>query len=523
MYPTSQAFKDAGYASTRNATARVMFDISDVSAVADVIDNTVTTEHANLSQKAQVINKKRIASYNLATLEQDRFRLDGTFSFPDALPANNGETGYVSNALCGADGVFSPARTIAITFGGLHSSAGITVTFDQFNNEYATDFNISTYNAANALIKSVDVTGNTLALYPLFGPFDNYKKIIVTINKWSVGNRRARVLEVDFGYVRLYTDNEIIRLNMVEEMDMTSGALPSPEFRFSVDNSDRVFNILNPAGYVKYLQQRQEVVAEIGFEVAPNIFEFVPVGRYLLSEWASEEGSLLASFTARTNLDLMANYFMESLVPSTATLAQVAILVFNYCGIKNFSIDPALNSVMTSGLVKKTDCRTIIQMVAIAGCCNIFVTRDNVITLKRVAFSAPAAGLDFDNMYTEPKIELEGVVKRVDVNYWTTLETSGTSTVTAAGVDSGEVLKLEENTLINSSAAALTVANWILAQRQYRAKYSANWRGDPSYELGDVISIENSYGSSMTAMITKTEIDYEGYLQARTEAKGAVN
>jgi len=162
-------------------------------------------------------------------------------------------------------------------------------------------------------------------------------------------------------------------------------------------------------------------------------------------------------------------------------------------------------------------------MIAIAGRCNIYVTRDNVITLKQVSLGSDVDRVDFDNVYNEPKIELERVVKQVDVTYWTDLDTSAISSVAASGVDIGDVLKLDGNTLINNSTVAEDVADWIIAQKQYRAKYSINWRGNPAHELADVIAIENTYGADMNAMITKTELIYEGYLQARTEAKGAVN
>ncbi|OMF35259.1 hypothetical protein BK133_11160 [Paenibacillus sp. FSL H8-0548] len=523
MYPVSQDFKDAIYAPTMQTTGRVTFNISDVTAAGDVNGITTTTEQASISSKAQINNDIRTSSHNLATLEQDRFKLDGSFSFPDAAVANNGEVGFVSSALCGADGVFSVPQVITITFGSPHTSAGLTVAFDQRNDECATDFTASAYDASNALIQTVNVTGNTLALCALFGRLEGYKKIVLTITKWSAGNRRARVLEVDFGFLATYDDEKLISFNIMEDMDMTSGSLPSPEFRFTVDNFNRAFNILNPDGYVKYLQQRQEVIAEIGLVLPNGAVEYVPLGKYLLWDWTSDEGSFTASFSARTNLDLMANFFTENTSPSPQTLAQVATTIFNYCGISNYHLDSALSGIVTNTLVKNTDCRTIIQMIAIAGCCNLYVTRDNVITLKQVSLGTPVDRVDFDNIYSEPKIELERVVKQVDVTYWTDLETSVVATVTASGVDIGDVLKLEGNTLINTSAQASSVAAWIMDQKQYRAKYSINWRGNPAMELADVIAIENTYGGDMTAMITKTELTYRGYLEGRTESRGGVN
>ena len=84
-------------------------------------------------------------------------------------------------------------------------------------------------------------------------------------------------------------------------------------------------------------------------------------------------------------------------------------------------------------------------------------------------------------------------------------------------------MKLDSNTLINDSTRASAVGKWILAQKNYRAIYTANWRGNQAHELNDVVAIGNSYGSNMNARITKTELKYEGYVQATTEARGVSN
>lgn len=523
MYATSQVYKDHVYAASRSISGKVTFDISDVTAVGDVTSITTSAEATAISDKSQLADNNRNKTYQLATLETNRFKLDGSFSFADdTTPANNGERGYVSSALCAADGTFAIPPTITIIFGGTHSSAGLTITFDFLGGEYATDFTMTVYDAADVVIQTIAVTGNTGIQYVYIGQLNNYKKIIVNISKWSVGDRRARVIEVDFGVVKVYTDDNLISLGLIEEMDMITSQLPSPEFKFSVDNSDRVFNILNPTGFYNYLTQKQKVIAELGVDVGGGVYEYVQLGNYLLWEWTSDEGSLTASFTSRTNIDLMTNFDYEQLTAVSKSLYQLAVDVFAICGITNYSIDTALQSITTNSMAKKTNCKNILQMITLAGTANIFVTRNNVITIKTISMGAAADTITFDNIYNEPQVELEKIVKQINVTYWTDLNTSAIVSVTDPNVTSGDTLKLENNTLINSSARATAVANWILAQKAYRAKYSVNWRGNPAHELVDIISIENSFGPNKTAFITKNNLDYRGYLTAKTEAKGAI-
>jgi hypothetical protein len=520
MYNTSDRYKEAVYAPARTAKARVTFDISDVTAAGDVTSIT-TTSQAVLSNKAQLINKNR-EQYNFASFEPDRFKLDGSFMFADENIANNGELGFVSDILSGADGSFATPPALTFQFGSNHSSMGLTITFDPNANEYATDFTMTAYDVNNNVIDSVSVTGNDKAQVTPIGQLYQYRKITVVIHKWCKPQRRARVAEVDFGVVRVYKDNNLIKASLIEEFDIITSTIPSPEFKFTVDNANREFNILNPAGFYKFLQERQQVIPEVGIDTG-GLIEYIPLGNYLLTEWVSDEGSLTATFTARTNLDLMSGFDYENLIEkSSYNLYQMAVEIFNLCGISNYYLDLGLQNISTKGLVENANCRDVLQMIAIAGCANIYVTRDNTITVKicTETLGNSQDEIDMDNMYSEPQIELDKVVKSVLVTYYSDLDTKQTVGVDNIGITKGDVLKVETNTLINNEAHAVNVANWILRQRNYRAKYSINWRGNPAHELNDIALIDNTYGTPKKAIITKNSIEYQGYLSAKTEARG---
>lgn len=525
MYPpVSENYKAAVYAPERTAKARVTFDISDVTAAEDV--NTInTTAESLISDKKQLINKNREQSYNLETCEPDRFKLDGSFCFADDNISNNGEIGFVSDNLCGDDGSFAVYPEVTFNFNNNHSSMGLTITFDVLNNEYASDFNVTAYDSNNAIITSVDITGNTLVQAVPIGQLYNYRKVVVLIKKWSTPYRRARICEVDFGVVRVYQDNNLIKMSLTEDMDLTGSSLPTPEFKFTVDNVNREFNILNPQGFYKFLQQRQQVIPEIGIEAAGTT-EYVQLGNYLLMEWQSDEGAITASFTARTILETMSSFDYENLAAkSNYSLYQMAIDIFEICGITDYQIDDSLKSLYTLGLIKKTSCRSVLQMIAIAACANVYITRTNTIVIKLSPLNMEASidTITMDNMYDEPQITLDNIVKSVSVSYYSDLDNKSDSVVNNGDVTSGDALSLEDNTLINTSEQATNVANWILRQKNYRAIYTINWRGNPAHEINDVTNIENSYGQDKSAIIVKNEIDYQGYLSAKTEARGSTD
>jgi hypothetical protein len=219
----------------------------------------------------------------------------------------------------------------------------------------------------------------------------------------------------------------------------------------------------------------------------------------------------------------MNGFDYENLVAkSNYSLYQLATDMFTISGIKDYQIDTALQGITTNALIKKTSCRNVLQMIAIAACANIYVTRDNIINIKISPLSIGNAVdlVDLDNMYQEPQIELDKAVKSIQVTYCTNLDTKVIITVNNASVTLGDTLKLENNTLINTAAQATNVANWLLRQKNYRAIYSSNWRGNPAHELDDIVTIEDGYNQNKNAFITKNEINYAGYLSAKTEARG---
>lgn len=520
MQTVSNEFKESVYAPIRQTTARVTFDISDTTIEEDTITTTTTPEFV-VSDKEQLTDKIRENTYKLATWEPNRFKLDGSFSFPDDSIGNNRSIGWVSQNLCDENGEFTPHEILTFSFGFEHSSMGVTITFDEYEG-YATDFTVMGY-ADNDIVESVDVIGNDENQVVILGQFYLYNKIEVVIKKWSVPYRRARVTEVDFGVVRVYKDDNLIKLDLIEEMDLTATTIPSSEFKFTVYNKNREFNILNPEGFYKFLQERQQVTPEIGVVLENGSIEYVRLGKFYLMDWTSDEGSLTASFTARNIIDLIATYDYENLITkSNYSLYDMAIDILNHCGItKNYEIDPALQNISTLGLVKKSNCRNILQYIAIAGMCNVYVTKDDVIHVKQnpTSLGGHVDTIDMDNQYNEPQITLDTNIKSIEVSYYTDLENKTDVIVTNA--DKGNTLKVD-NTLINSEEHAINVANWILFQKKYRAKYTSNYRGNPALEINDIIVIEDGYGQNNKSILTKTELTYQGYLQGKVESRGLI-
>jgi hypothetical protein len=469
----------------------------------------------------QTDDNLRENSLKLITWEQNRTLLNGTFTFVSDSSAEWGHVGWVSDALSDNDGNFSTPQTVQFSYGTTHTSAGVTVTFDTVLNEYAVDFTVTVYNASNTIIHQQAYTGNTAAQVLMLVGLPNFKRIHVSIAKWSHGNHRARLAEIDVGALLVYENDKLIRFSSTEELDPISASLVIPEFEFSIDNTTKEFDMFNPSGIYVSLEQRQQIVPELGLELE-NRIEWIPLGVFLLSEWRSDAGSMTATFRGRSKLDLLDSSFYERLTAATGmTLKSLMESILNGAGVTGYTVDAALQSISTTGISERRTAREALQLAAMAGCATIRVTRDNVLRIETTRSNVSVNTISFDEMLQEPQIELQRPTQTVTVYYYNGLTEAGQATVTAAGIESGDLVAVEKNTFITTSARAQAVAQWVLDRRQERKKITVNHRGNPALELYDLAQFENRYITGVGSYLTKIEMSYEGYLQSRTEGRSS--
>jgi len=542
MIDVSGEFKQSVYAPIRKTAAKVSFEILDNEAYLD--NSSAASSEAEISRKGQLTNKARNMSHKYATFEKDYWKLDGSFYIPPRPEEDESELGWWSETISDETGVFAPSQIVEFTFIEEHNSMGLTISFDSLAREYASDFSIFAYRSDGSLIKRVTVTGNSNTMYVWKEGLDNYQKIVISINKWIKPFRRARVTEVDFGIVQEYEGDKLIKVNVVEEMNVVGDTLPSNEVKFTIDNSDREFNILNPQGYYRFLKDRQEVNLSIGVETAEEIFEYMDFKKYYLTDWQSDEGALTTTFTARDVFEILDQ--KEYATSISGTLYDLAEDVLIKAGVTDYEIDEGLSEIPTNGFPEKLSARKALQCIGIAGKAAVYQSREGVVTIKRftaldeqstfMVYAGPdmfagmtyvavdngwdMKNITFDNVYKEPQIRLDQLVQSIVI----TVHENGQKVEHAflnEGVKEGSSLKCD-NPLIQSVSHAEDIAAWILRESNLRALYSINWRQNPALECGDIVLVEDSFGMKKQSRITKQEYEFAGYLNGKTETKGGV-
>jgi len=542
MIKVSKNFKEAVYAPTRKTTAKVSFEILDNEAYND---NTPTvTGEAPISRKDQLTNKIRTMSHKYATFERDYFKLDGSFYIPPKPNEGDSELGWWSGDLCDENGIFTPYQVLEFSFTEEHNSMGLTITFDSMANEYASDFDIEVYRLDGTLIHKEIIVENNKPTYVLVQGLDNYGKIKIIIKKWVRPYRRVRIVEVDFGVFQEYDDDKLIKLNIIEEMNIISDKIPSNEIRFTIDNSNKEFNILNPDGFYRFLKERQEVRAKIGLEIDENNFEFVPMGKFYLIDWQSDEGALTTTFIARDIFEILEGKEYTSI--TNTNLYDLAEDIFIKANVRDYHIDKKLKNISTNGFKDKLNCRKALQYIGIAGKAAIYQDRYGVVRVEQfktldestsyIYFAGPdmftgmiypmtnegydMKNITFDNVYKEPQIKLDKLLYSL-IMVIHDGETKEEITFYNKGVKDGVSYKID-NPLINTIKHAQEVAEWIIEEYNLRAIYDINWRQNPALECGDIVLVEDSFNAKKQSRIIKQEFEYAGYLSGRVETKGGV-
>jgi hypothetical protein len=542
MIKVSQKYKESVYALTRRTTAKVSFEILDNEAYND--NTPIVTSEAPISRINQLTNKKRNMNHKYATFERDYFKLDGSFYIPPKPGEGDSELGWWSDDICDENGVFTPYQVLELNFTEEHNSMGLTITFDNMAKEYAKDFDVEVYRLDGTLIHKETIIGNNEPTYVLVQGLDNYGKIKIVIKKWAKPYRRVRITEVDFGVFQEYDDDKLIKLNIIEEMNIISDKIPSNEIRFTIDNSSKEFNILNPSGFYRFLKERQEVKASIGIEISEDEFEFIPMGKFYLTDWQSDEGALTTTFIARDIFELLEGKEYTSI--NNTNLYDLAEDILIKANVENYFIDEGLRNIPTSGFEKPLNSRKALQYLGIAGKSAIYQDRQGTLQIEQfktldestsyIYFAGPdmytgmiypmadegydMKNITFDNVYKEPQIKLDKLLYSL-IMVVHNGEEEQEVTFYNQGIKDGVSYKID-NPLINTVEHAGEVAEWIIEEYNLRAIYNIDWRQNPALECGDIVLVEDSFKAKKQSRIIKQEFEYAGYLSGRTETKGGV-
>lgn len=208
-------------------------------------DSTLTTDDIN-SSVSQITDLKNenLTAKNYASLEHNRWKLDGSFETISDVPKN---IGWWSKQISDENGVFETPIVLTRTFSNKHTSVGIRFCFDKFCGDYCNSLNVKWYND-DVLLFDNDYTPDNVEYYCKQN-VESFNKITVTFYSMNKGNRFLKIYGIEDGTFRIFRNDELQNVNILEEMSAVSDELSMNTLDFSIDskdNTDYIFQKKQP-------------------------------------------------------------------------------------------------------------------------------------------------------------------------------------------------------------------------------------------------------------------------------------
>lgn len=487
--------------------------VSDPDALADASASSNGEEA--FSNAPSIVKDTEKSPTRFATLEKNIWALDGSFSILPDTPEPEKE-GYIGPVLSGDDGTFDTPPKLIMSFSQVFTPIipGITILWATAYNEWADTFTVTAYNGS-AIVAHTEVSGNRSLESVVSLDIQDYDRIEVSVLKWCLPSRRARVQRLAIGIEKVYGKSELLNFSHSMSVDPLSAVLPKSEITFEIVNLNGEYNPDNPSGAEKYLMERQRITARYGYRLNGSV-EWIPAGTFYMSEWETPQNGISATFTARDVLEYMSDPYSGQ---TTGTLMDIAISALEQADLPSLSskipkwvvdeslsgLAPAVNADLSGNSIME-----VLQYVANAACCVFFQDRNGTVHIEPL----PAGETDYRIgpfvSYANSEISLTKQLKAIDVN-------SGQYVLSVGIV--GETQKLD-NPLISDERAP-SVANWAADVLRNRKLLSGNFRADPRLDALDRVTNENQFAETVV-LVTEVSYTYNGAFRGAYEGRAGV-
>lgn len=331
--------------------------------------STAATE--GITNVATILDGVQDYAEPVATFEQDRWIGNGTMYLPSETASKNAPMEWWSNT-CDFESV-----ALTFTFDKAYTIPGMFVVWDTETNSWPTNFTVSGYNISGALIKTYTITSVDSVEGYFDAPFDDVKKVILTVYKWSKPNWRVRISEAVFGlYLRFNNDN-VPSASLTASADLLAAELPKMGIKLTINNYDRTFDPKLQEGYARYLTERQRMDVTWGFDVGGGEVEWMEPWPLYLSAWNIPADSPTVEIKTVSRLSfLTSTYIRGTYNGSKKTFATMALNVLQNSGIIKSSdnetpweLDPVLSALYTRAPEPVEPANAILQLIANATGC----------------------------------------------------------------------------------------------------------------------------------------------------------
>lgn len=473
----------------------------------------VTSSAAPFSTFHNIALSDNASISRYSTGEPNLTVLDGSCSIVPSSPPY-GTTGFLSAEIF--DDSSHPVIRLELPSENKSSIPGVSICWSTAFNEYATDFSVSAYLGAKKL-KTVTVNGNKSIRSDVEVELSGFDAVELEVLKWCLPDRRVRVEQVKIGRYLVFDKTKILSYSHSSARDPISGQLSQESISFSLDNSDRTWDSVNPQGIYKYIYERQPVTVRYGMDVDGKA-EWVSGGMFFLSEWSVPANSIEASFQARDAfLYLSSTKYTGRKYGTLYEMCYDALELLEADEI-TFDISDELKDYSTDITSDESTYHNsdILQLAANAAGMALYQTRDGVIKINRVYgadTSNPVLDIPVLNNYSWPEITFAQ-------NMLNVVTTAGGVTYAYPESPSGKgVSQTLSNVMLTKdilakSRNALTESYGVLSNRR---KASLTYRASPTIDALDMVKIHHQFNYDAVLLATNVKYTFNGCFKGTVE------
>nr|DAR45200.1 MAG TPA: hypothetical protein [Caudoviricetes sp.] len=517
MIKSSEAYRAAITGDTRRILLRAVIDLIDPDIVYGV---GATSGQSIYSKPAQLHDKIFTDPPKRATLEHDRWALDGTWGiFPDDPAALGDHIGYLGDVLSGEDGTFSTAPWVELQFSGVTILQACSVYFpDNGYDGVPEEFTVEVKQGGTAYF-SKSFTGNTAASVSLDGfTVNNPDAIRVTVSKWSRASRRFRAVEIVPGIYEEWDNDIIASFSVKQQGDVSCLSLPYGTCTLKMDNLSRRFEPRAKNGLFQSIEERQAIDVAIGVRLEDGTDDYKRVGMFYQYSggWRTGDNGLTMQWDLVDIVGLLANreYIVPAVLPITLDgwiASLVSQLGPNFT--QSYTVDAAYADLAVTATAKDDvtgkKCGDILRWACLA---TGTWPRADAATGKLAVEPLWNEGnkITLDNLTDYPVMrannDLAAILFTLNDGNKTQYVVSGNTTA------SGETVSVDDP-FIHTEAQARTAAKLILACYGGN-RIELTGRGDPASEIGDVDTVWLDESSATTARRIYQKLQFsDGVLQ----------
>lgn len=506
MIGHSEHYDKAVTASSRRMFARAIFDLVDPDAQIDSVE--VNEEH-NISLLEQVTTRGRGSTdQRIVSLELNRWCLDGSFEVrPDNPADQEGQVGWISEDICGLDGVFSmPQPYIQMDVTGLSILQAVTLEFsDDELDGVPADMTLDMW-SGNSLIETVVMKDNAESIV-VIGNFTavNPTRIRLTINRWSVPFRRVRMPRFMLG-LHEYWDSSIIQdVDIYSEVTFSGLKIPYSSCTLRVENKDHRFDPYAPNSLFSSIEERQALVVDLGIRLEDGSVEWLPGGTFYQQSAGWKLQDLTVSWELLDIIGMLVKrkFVIPDALPTTLggwIGAMMSSLGVNFSG--KYIVDEDVSGIgliATEEAVTEKTCGEILRFACMAT--NTWPRQDFETGFLRVGKLERLEGnrITLDNMPKFPEMsandDIADITFRLD---------EGEVVFPGNNTDS-EISLSVKNPFVHTSDDARKAVISCLFEYGGRS-FSVVSRGNPSSECGDIQSVDTQFLTTISARLYKQQL-----------------